>query len=98
MLGHAEDLPLRCVCLFWGVRGFQDVGAIEGVALGGEEAGVVDDAAELLFVGAPADTGSVDDVFFDEDAADVVGAELQADLADFNAGRKPAGLDVIDMV
>src|SRR6266436_2146663 len=44
------------------------------------------------------EAGGGDHVFFDEDAADVVGAELQADLADFNSGREPARLDVVDVV
>src|SRR5258708_21676632 len=74
------------------------VGAIERVALGGDEAGVGDDAAEFRFVGAVADAGGVHHVFFDQYTADVVGAELQADLADLDAGSEPAGLDVINIV
>jgi hypothetical protein len=74
------------------------VGAIERVALGGDESGVGDDAAEFTFVGAVADAGGVHHVFFDQDTADVVGAELQADLADLDAGSEPAGLDVINIV
>src|SRR5712691_2168202 len=69
---------------------FQCVGAVEGVALGGDVAGVGDDAAELGFVGAVAHAGGVNDVFFDEDAAHIVGAELQAHLADFDPRRQPA--------
>ena len=76
----------------------QRVGVIQRVALGGDEAGVGDDAAEFAFVGAVADAGGVDDIFFDQDAADVVGAELQSDLTDFDAGREPARLNVIDVV
>ena len=42
--------------------------------------------------------GGEDDVFLDQDAADVVGAELQAHLADLDPRRQPARLDVIDVV
>src|SRR5438445_13774932 len=71
---------------------------VESVALGGYEAGVGDDAAELGFVGAVFHAGGEDNIFFDEDAADIIGAELQADLADFNARSEPAGLDVVKVV
>ena len=50
------------------------------------------------FVGAVADAGGVDHVLFDQNAADVVGAELQADLANLDSRREPARLDVIDVV
>src|SRR5260370_21765918 len=76
----------------------QYITSVKGIALGGDEAGVGDDAAEFAFVGAVFNAGGEDHVFFDEDAADVVGAELQADLADFNSGREPARLDVVDVV
>src|SRR5437879_13922437 len=49
------------------------------IALGGEEAGVGDDAAEFAFVGAIFHASGEDDVFFDEDAADVVGPELRSE-------------------
>src|SRR5258705_5658652 len=77
---------------------FEVVGAVKGVALGGDEAGVRDDAAEFVFVGAIFHAGGEDYVFFDQDAADVIGAELQSDLTDFDSGGEPAGLDVIDVV
>src|SRR5579863_9065813 len=77
---------------------FQRVGPVQGVALGGDEAGVGDDAAEFGFVGAVADASGVHDIFFDQNAADVVGAELQADLANLDAGGEPAGLDVVNVV
>src|ERR1041385_6906213 len=76
----------------------QRVGPVQGVALGGDETGVGDDAAELGFVGAVANAGGVHDVFFDQDTANIVGAKLQADLADLDAGRQPAGLNVVDVV
>src|SRR5215470_2871448 len=81
-------------CLFTSsllsLHSLQRVRPVERVALGGDEAGIGDDTAELRFVGAVADAGGVDDIFFDEDAADVVGTELQAHLADFDAGGQPA--------
>src|SRR5882762_700062 len=80
------------------LNSFQRIAAIEGVALGGDEAGVGDDAAEFAFVGAIFHSGGEDYVFFDQDAADVIGAELQSDLANFDSGSEPTGLDVIDVV
>jgi len=77
---------------------FQRVGAIQSVALGGDEAGAGDDTTKFTFVGAIADTGGVDHVFFDQNAADIVGAELQTDLANFDSRRKPARLNVINVV
>ncbi len=68
---------------------FQRVTAVERVALRGDEAGVGDDAAEFAFVGAVFYAGGEDDIFFDEDAADIVGAELQTDLADLDSRREP---------
>ena len=46
--------------------------------------------AEFALIGAVFYAGGEDDIFFDEDAADVVGAELQADLTHFDSGREPA--------
>ena len=51
-----------------------------------------------LFVGAVAHAGGEHHVFFDQDAAHVVGAELQAHLADLDSRRQPARLDVVDVV
>src|SRR5207248_8485415 len=76
----------------------QRVTAVEGVALGGNKAGVGNDAAKLAFIGAVFHAGGKHHIFFDENAADIVGAELQADLADFDPRREPARLDVIDVV
>ena len=42
--------------------------------------------------------GGVDHVFLDQDAAHVVGAELQAHLANLDSRREPARLDVVDVV
>src|SRR5437879_13736946 len=76
----------------------QEIGAIERVALGGNVAGVVDDAAQLGFVGAVAHARGINDVFLDQDTAHVVGAELQAHLAYLDARREPARLDVVNVV
>jgi hypothetical protein len=77
---------------------FQGVRAIESIALGGDEAGVGDDAAKFAFVGAVANAGGIHNIFFDQNTADVVRTELQTDLADFYSGSEPAGLNVIDVV
>src|SRR5260370_9968349 len=70
----------------------QYITSVKGIALGGDEAGVGDDAAEFAFVGAVFNAGGEDHVFFVEDAPDVVGAELPADLAAFNSARAPGQL------
>src|SRR5689334_19572173 len=77
---------------------FEGVGAVQRVALRGDEARVGDNAPQLAFVGAVAHAGGVHHVFFDQDAAHVVRAELQSYLADFDSGREPARLDVVDVV
>src|SRR5689334_10397786 len=74
-------------------RSFQRVRTIQSVALGGNKAGVGNDAAEFAFVGAVLHSSGEDDIFLDENAADVIGAELQADLADFDSRSEPARLD-----
>lgn len=43
----------------------QDVGAVEGVALGGDEAGIGDDAAQFAFIGAIFYAGGEDYILFD---------------------------------
>ena len=77
---------------------FQDVGAVQRVALRGNIACVGDDAAKLGFIRAVADACRVHNIFFDQYAAHVIGAELQSDLADFDSGREPARLNVVDVV
>src|ERR1035437_1109373 len=72
----------------------EQIRAVEGVALGGDVSGILDDAAELVFVGVVAHSGGEDNVFFNQDAADVVSAELQAHLTDLDPGCQPARLDV----
>src|SRR5262249_50476861 len=76
----------------------QSVGAVQSVALGWDEAGAGDDAAEFAFVGAVTYAGSVDNVFFNQNAADIVGTELQTNLAYFDSGCEPARLNVINVV
>ena len=55
---------------------------------------VADDAAELLFAGAVMSPGGRYDVLLDHDAADVVAAEAQAELAGLQALRHPGRLDI----
>src|SRR5205085_6766292 len=62
------------------------------------EDGIRDDAAELAFTGAVFHAGGEHHVFFNQNAADVVRTELQADLADFYSRGEPARLDVINVV
>ena len=76
----------------------QRIRPVQGIALGGDEAGVRDDAAKLGFVGAVADAGGINYVFFDQDAADIIRAELQTHLANLDSRREPARLDVVDVV
>ncbi len=59
----------------------QKIGAVEGVALLGDEAGIADDAAQFLFAGAMMGARGGDHIFFDHDAAYVVAAEAQPKLA-----------------
>ena len=68
----------------------QEVRAVERVALLGHEAGVADDAAQFLFAGAVMRAGGGDDVLLDHDAAHVVAAEAQAQLAGLQSLRDPA--------
>src|SRR5580693_4876216 len=76
----------------------QYVGAVQSVALRGHVAGILNDAAEFAFIRAVAYAGGEDHVFLNQDAAYIVGAELQTQLADLDSRRKPARLDVIDVV
>src|SRR3989442_7962240 len=69
------------------LESFQGITAVKRVALRWNKTGVGDDAAEFAFVGAVFYAGGENYIFLDEDAADVIGAELQADLANFNSGR-----------
>src|SRR6266568_7008903 len=76
----------------------QEVSAIERIALDRTEPRVGDQAAELLLgrgIGYP---GGAHHVLLDQDAAHVVAAEAQSDLADFMARGEPGGLHVQDVV
>ena len=70
-------------------------GAVEGVALGGAEAGVADDAAEVLFGDA---IGRARGAGVEGDGAEVVAAEAEGHLDDLEALGRAVGLDVIDVV
>jgi hypothetical protein len=59
----------------------QEVGAVQRIPLLGDEAGVADDAAQFFFAGAVMRAGGGDHVLLDHDAAHVVAAEAQAELA-----------------
>src|SRR5438132_10603795 len=67
----------------------QSITAIKCVALGGDEAGVGDDAAEFAFVGSVFHSGSKDNVFFNENAADIVGSALDCTLVTLDSRVQP---------
>ena len=79
-------------------RGLQRIRSIQRVALGGQKACIDNDAAEFFFVGAAFYARGKHHIFFNQNAANVVGAELQANLANLDPGREPTRLDVIDIV
>ena len=87
-----------CVGLFLWVGRLQDIGTVKRVALCGQKAGVVDDPPKFFFVGAALHACRENDIFLDQDAADVVSPELQADLAYLDPRREPARLDVVNVV
>ncbi len=97
----ADDETVRCaVEMTWFVVGraalvVEEEGAVEGVALGGTEAGVADDAAEVLFGDA---VGGARSAGLERDGAEVVAAEAQGHLDDLEALGGAAGLDVGDVV
>src|SRR5258706_7818412 len=72
----------------------QEVLSVEGIALGRAEAGVADYAAKLLFCRAVRHACGSYYIFFEHHRADVVAAEAEAHLADFQALRDPARLHV----
>src|SRR5207248_5379444 len=86
------------VLFFNKVHLLQRVRPVQGVLLFQAEDGIRDDAAELAFTGAVFHAGGEHHVFFNQNAADVVRTELQADLADFYSRGEPARLDVINVV
>jgi hypothetical protein len=72
----------------------KEVRPVERIPLHWFEAGVADDAAKLFFRGAIGYTGGADYVFFEHHGADVVAAEAQAELADFQSLGDPARLHI----
>src|ERR1019366_9960013 len=84
--------------LSWESPLLHHIGPVQRVALCGNVSGVGNDAAQLGFVGAVGHACREDDIFLDQNASDIVGAELQTDLADLDSLREPARLDVIDVV
>src|ERR1039458_1595265 len=68
-------------------RLFQEVGAVEGVALRGYVSGIGDDVAEFRFICAVAHAGGVNHIFFDQNAAHIVGAELDRKSTRLNSSH-----------
>src|SRR5271167_1798650 len=68
---------------------------VQRVALGGTESCIADDAPQLLFGGAIADAGRAHHVLLDHYRADIVATETQAGLADLQALRHPARLNIL---
>ena len=58
-----------------------------GVALGGGEAGFANHGLHFLDGGADVVAGFLHDVFVEEGAAEVVGAEVEGDLASLSCPR-----------
>src|ERR1022692_1076841 len=81
-----------------GPTSIQEIGAVQRVALFGNEAGVADDAPQLFFAGVVMCAGGGDHVLLDHDAAHVVAAEAQADLAGLQSLGDPGRLNVLDVV
>src|ERR1022692_2901629 len=72
--------------------------AIQRVALHGTEAGVANGLPQLFFVGLVGASGGGHYVLLDQDAAQIVTAIAQRHLSKLDAGRKPTGLHVIEIV
>src|SRR5215475_5674760 len=73
----------------------QEIRPVQGIALLGNEPRVADQAAQLLFRGAMVRSSRAYDIFLDHDAANVIAAEPQPQLAGFQARRYPGRLDVL---
>src|SRR3954466_4711521 len=87
--------------LSWRLRSnrlIQEVCAVEGVALLGHEARVADNASEFFLAGPMMRTGGGDDVLLDHNAADVVAAETESQLAGLQALRYPGALHILEIV
>lgn len=61
-------------------------------------AGFTDEPFDVPGVEAEGGAGAGDDVFFHHDAAEIIGAELEGDLADFRTLGDPRALDVFEVV
>src|SRR5438552_15109571 len=72
--------------------------AVERVPLDGGLAHRLDQAHELVGRGPVRRTGGGDDVLLDHHRTEVVGAEVERDLADLHSLGDPGGLDVVDVV
>ena len=70
---------------------------VQGVALGGTETGIADDAPQLFFRGAIANPGRPHHVLLDHHRAYIVAAEAQAGLADLQPLRDPTRLNVLEV-
>jgi len=79
-------------------RLIQKIRAVQGVSLLRDEPRVADQAAQLFLRGAMMRAGGRHHVLLDHDAADVIAAEAQADLAGLESRRHPGGLDVQNVV
>src|SRR5262245_10159536 len=71
---------------------------VEGVALHGPVARGADGAAEVLDGGAVGGARGRHDVLLEHHGPEVVGAEVERDLADLHPLRDPRRLDVVDVV
>ena len=80
------------------VASVEEVSPVERVALLGDEARVADHAPQLFFGGLVVGARCRDDVLFDHDAANIVAAEAQSELADLQARGNPGTLDVLDVI
>jgi hypothetical protein len=77
---------------------FRKVRPIQRIPLLGHEARVADDAAQFLFAGAMVRAGGRHHVLFDHDAAHVVAAEAQTQLAGLQPLRHPRRLHVLEII
>src|SRR5579871_3718905 len=76
----------------------QEVRAIQGVPLFRDEARVADHAPQLFFGRLMMRARRRHHVLFDHDAAHIVTAEAEAELADLESGCYPRALDVFNVV
>ena len=67
----------------------QKISPIERIALQGTEARLGDESAKLALIGGVLAAGGTHNVLLDQDAAHVIAAEAEGDLADLVAGGQP---------